>query len=923
MDETSQPPTQVPRSAPAEPDVPRARRAPAAPSGPAVAARTARTAAAPIVPRRLRRVFRGAFLLLLAASLGLALDVLHDEKKRSHRAYAVGLRKSEAQIAARLRHPTGQLMLLNAAAADLPATPLVPLVLPFGAIDFDDRAKALQAVELAGCGVVYGDGASLCAGIGSNPFAGAFVYVVGQIPTAALVPHRAGQLDFGAAHRAWVEIRLAGGESWRWIAPYQAQAGEALSTAPAGNGAGAQRGRLVAFDADAEVSGESRPLRDVRGWMWQEGDCLDGRDAAGAVSRAASGAAPSAMVGAPSPAPSSLLMPRTGEGSSPSLPAEPALPGAPPVPAAAAQASSAASLPSAASGAPADAGALPVVGPVGLPHATVVPTSAPSIAGAAGGETDCLRRTYISLRLPVPAWRDALAAGGAAAWPPAQLAGTQVRLQFLGPGEGNVLFDSDNPGRGGTAAASAPFALAEFRRLLLPGETLRVQREGHEGVVLEAHGADPVRVDPAQGTPDAAAHGAGERGTPAAPGTAGAGAEADDLPLPWIDELIRWLPVPGYDAPIEQRSIIATRLGNYRLTLVGDLRSVNRQLAAVATRLAGYVAAMLGAVLTVWLLLEVVVIRRIAQLTRRAAAASGSMRAASASAPGDRLQRLDAALELDDLAGRDELGVLAQGLRDLLGRVNADVERERIRVRQERDQWHAVGHEIVSPLQSLMALHGDAADPASRYLHRMQQAVRVLYGQASPSEAFESTQLTLQTLDVDAFAAMVAGNAPHIGIEQVTYRGPGAPAWVLADEHSLEDVLTHVLRNAERHREPGTPITLVLGAAGDLGPADGGAATWQLVVHNRGRAIPEAMLERIFEYGVSAEPANAAEADGRIEPSLHAEEPSAARRGQGLFVARTYMAKMGGTIRARNAPDGVEFVLSLPGAARPEAPARR
>jgi sensor histidine kinase regulating citrate/malate metabolism len=34
-------------------------------------------------------------------------------------------------------------------------------------------------------------------------------------------------------------------------------------------------------------------------------------------------------------------------------------------------------------------------------------------------------------------------------------------------------------------------------------------------------------------------------------------------------------------------------------------------------------------------------------------------------------------------------------------------------------------------------------------------------------------------------------------------------------------------------------------------------------------------------------------------------------RGQGLFVAKTYMAKMGGTVDAANVDDGVEFVLTL------------
>ena len=37
-----------------------------------------------------------------------------------------------------------------------------------------------------------------------------------------------------------------------------------------------------------------------------------------------------------------------------------------------------------------------------------------------------------------------------------------------------------------------------------------------------------------------------------------------------------------------------------------------------------------------------------------------------------------------------------------------------------------------------------------------------------------------------------------------------------------------------------------------------------------------------------------------------------AGRGQGLFVARTYMAKMGGTIVAANVEGGVVFTLTLP-----------
>jgi signal transduction histidine kinase len=172
----------------------------------------------------------------------------------------------------------------------------------------------------------------------------------------------------------------------------------------------------------------------------------------------------------------------------------------------------------------------------------------------------------------------------------------------------------------------------------------------------------------------------------------------------------------------------------------------------------------------------------------------------------------------------------------------------------------------------------------------------VLYGQASPSEAFEATSLALQPLDLDAFLGHVAANAGYIGIEAVDYAPHGQPLLVRADEHCLEDVVTHLLRNAQRHRLPGTPIRLRL-------EADAHAA--RVVLHNAGAPIPEALLERIFEYGVSVPVAPPDEPDA-------ATRPGSGRRGQGLFVARTYMAKMGGTILARNRADGVEFVLELP-----------
>lgn len=93
--------------------------------------------------------------------------------------------------------------------------------------------------------------------------------------------------------------------------------------------------------------------------------------------------------------------------------------------------------------------------------------------------------------------------------------------------------------------------------------------------------------------------------------------------------------------------------------------------------------------------------------------------------------------------------------------------------------------------------------------------------------------------------------------------------------------------NADRHRSKDSAITITL---------DTSAAGSTVRVRNIGAAIPDELFDKIFEYGVSD----------------HKAENTSATRGQGLFVAKTYMAKMGGTVAANNEADGVSFELVFP-----------
>lgn len=674
---------------------------------------------------RRRIFFRGVFLSLVIATLALAVVLLQEEKQRSYRNYEQGFAKTQAEVIAKLRHPAGQLALLNPSNRDATSTRLRPLLLPYSAIDFDDQGKAQQAVEMAGCSVQYANGSSVCIAIGSNPYAGGFIYVVGSFPSKTLVPRERGTLMLEGVHRARITLEMRG-QVTRWTAPFEL-AGDVRA------GAGL-RGRLTGFaDTGDLLAIDARPVRDFRGWLWQGPRCVE----------------------------------------------------------------------------------------------------------SAHEAPDCVKRSFFSIRLPVDAFRDALFQPGRPEWPPTDLDQIGVRVEMLGPGDVEPLFDSD------ATPVTLPMSLVDLAPALLPGETLRIRKAG-------ASSKEIAIRKPAE--------------------------EAGQTTSPLLMRMIRHLPVEGFDAPVEKREVIATPVGSYEVRLVGDVHSVDQNLAVVATRLSWFVAAMLAAIVLAWLVIEWGLIRRITVLSKRAAAVSYNVNDPEV---GRRLADLDVA----DLRGRDELGLLAGGLADLLQRVRDDVKREHIRAAQERDMWHAVGHEIMSPLQSLMVLHADPGDASYRYVQRMQLAVRVLYGTASPGEALEAATLQVSAIDLDAFLQKVASNAHFAGIADVRYAQAMGPVPVRADEYSFEDVVTHILRNADRYRRPGTPITLALSCV------DTSAI---VTLHNQGPPIDPALMERIFEYGVS---------DPNASGSEH--------RGQGLFVARTYMAKMGGTISATNVDDGVSFALTL------------
>ena len=123
----------------------------------------------------------------LATVAALSVVVLRT-KERAWRAYQHGFVRSGQARSWRGCAAVGPVGTAHASHLGQGVTPLAPLLLPYAAIDFDDPQKSQRAVEMAGCSVQYPDGASVCAAIGNNPYAGGFIYLVGGFYAGELTP---------------------------------------------------------------------------------------------------------------------------------------------------------------------------------------------------------------------------------------------------------------------------------------------------------------------------------------------------------------------------------------------------------------------------------------------------------------------------------------------------------------------------------------------------------------------------------------------------------------------------------------------------------------------------------------------------------------------------------------------------------------
>lgn len=276
------------------------------------------------------------------------------------------------------------------------------------------------------------------------------------------------------------------------------------------------------------------------------------------------------------------------------------------------------------------------------------------------------------------------------------------------------------------------------------------------------------------------------------------------------------------------------------------------------------------------------------------------------SAPFAALQAATRRLAEGDLAAR--VGPPVARRRDEIGHLARDFDAMTERLEQlvlsQRRLLRDVSHELRSPLARLeVALElarqrgGERSAEPLDQIGRESRRLNELIGQLLSLERLASGSAEPEREPVD-LGQLVEEVASDARFEAMRRRGSvslteRSPATVSGSPELLRSALENVVRNAVAHAPTGTDVEVSLSTT----EAEGGDEA-VVTVRDRGSGVPDGELERLFEpfHRVS-----------------EARERGAGGVGLGLAITDRAIRWHGGTVTARNRPEGgLEVTIRLP-----------
>jgi len=238
----------------------------------------------------------------------------------------------------------------------------------------------------------------------------------------------------------------------------------------------------------------------------------------------------------------------------------------------------------------------------------------------------------------------------------------------------------------------------------------------------------------------------------------------------------------------------------------------------------------------------------------------------------------------------DEMGQLARDF-------DAMADQLQMLVMQKEALLRDVSHEFRSPLARIsvaLALAqrraGEAAAPDLARIEREVERLNELVGQVMTLTRLRTqTEPTRVPVLLSSIVEEVVADARFERAEaDIRYTPSTVPA-VLGDPSGLKSAIENVVRNAVAHGGVGKPVEVSL---------TGTTKEVRITVRDHGPGVPTEDVERIFEPFFRVDPSRDHGSDGQ---------------GIGLAITARVMDLHGGTVKARNCPDGgLEVELVVP-----------
>jgi two-component system OmpR family sensor kinase len=249
---------------------------------------------------------------------------------------------------------------------------------------------------------------------------------------------------------------------------------------------------------------------------------------------------------------------------------------------------------------------------------------------------------------------------------------------------------------------------------------------------------------------------------------------------------------------------------------------------------------------------------------------------------------------------RTEVGRLGRSLNEMLGHIERAFSDRRDSEDRLRRFLTDASHELRTPLASIRGYAelfriGAAEDPAT-----LARAMARIEAEAARMGVLVEDLLVLAALDqepdrprvpvdLQELAEHAGQDARVLAPERDVMVSAEHPLAVLGDSDQLRQLVSNLMRNAIVHTPPDTGIELSVTAEGD------GA---QIRVRDHGPGLPAGAGEQLFERFWRTEGGRARGRGGA---------------GLGLAIVQAIAHAHGGTVQARNAPDGgAVFVVLLP-----------